>query len=597
MISTGTKPRNNGQSGRQFDREFVIDNRDPVDIFDLLAEDSLAGAVLAYPEECRELVAGVKPAWFTREQNQAIFEAYLSRLAKGGPLDTMAIRHELANIGKLAIAGGDPELQRLVGQASYKDQIPAQVEQLGDRFTARRVLEEIQDIANQVSRPGRDVRGLAERLRIEDIPSSREIFQTLTAAELESGNFDLEWLVDDLLVKGQPAAIGGPTKSLKTTFGLSLALKLATGGLWLDRFQIQQARRVLMMSGESGLGTIQETAKRICRSWGWSLGRIENFHLSAAIPRFDRPEHCVELERIIRKLDLEVVFVDPWYLACGAVGNASSNVYDMGNLLSDFSGIGARTGVTLVILHHTRKNLLSPHEPLDHTDLAGAGIAEFVRAWLLFNRRKKYNPSTPGLHKMWFTWGGSAGQSGLMAIDVDETRDERNTRQWEIETLTAEQARQREAESDEEDKEQRADKKRIRAMERKRLKLVGHLRANPDGDSVNGIKSPCGLKTDEAETILGELEEAGFVERCEITKSNRQKYSGYRLTREGLSRLGNPDCPDSLSHSLGNSLSIESSPSGVWSGVDDEWPIDATREVSGASNLTPSGEPASGRDF
>ncbi len=61
----------------------------------------------------------------------------------------------------------------------------------------------------------------------------REPFNRITAAELESADFDMTYLVEGVLVKDQPAGLVGPKKSLKTNISLDLAVSLATGGQFL----------------------------------------------------------------------------------------------------------------------------------------------------------------------------------------------------------------------------------------------------------------------------------------------------------------------------------------------------------------------------
>src|SRR3974390_3509885 len=60
------------------------------------------------------------------------------------------------------------------------------------------------------------------------------------------------WLVDNVLVEGQPAVIGGPKKTLKTTCALDLAISLATGTPFLGHFRVAQPVRVAVLSGENG---------------------------------------------------------------------------------------------------------------------------------------------------------------------------------------------------------------------------------------------------------------------------------------------------------------------------------------------------------
>jgi hypothetical protein len=110
-------------------------------------------------------------------------------------------------------------------------------------------------------------------------------YEALTCAELDSGNFDLEYLVDGILVAGQPCIMAGPQKSLKTSLLVDLGISLATGGHFLGYFPILRPVRVTLMTGESGLGTIQETTRRIAYKAGKQLAEIDGFLFSEHLSR------------------------------------------------------------------------------------------------------------------------------------------------------------------------------------------------------------------------------------------------------------------------------------------------------------------------
>src|SRR5262249_44987116 len=74
---------------------------------------------------------------------------------------------------------------------------------------------------------------------------------------LDSGAFDRRsyvhtWLVEDILVGGQPAVLGGPRKSLKSTLAIDLALSIGSGTRFLGAFPVPRSCRVAVLSGESG---------------------------------------------------------------------------------------------------------------------------------------------------------------------------------------------------------------------------------------------------------------------------------------------------------------------------------------------------------
>jgi hypothetical protein len=106
----------------------------------------------------------------------------------------------------------------------------------------------------------------------------------LNSAAFDRATYSRDWLVKSLLVKGQPAMIGGPKKSLKTSLAIDLAVSLGTGQRFLGRFEIPTPIRVAVLSGESGGATLQETACRIFRSKGKELRECDSLSGKARFP-------------------------------------------------------------------------------------------------------------------------------------------------------------------------------------------------------------------------------------------------------------------------------------------------------------------------
>jgi hypothetical protein len=84
---------------------------------------------------------------------------------------------------------------------------------------------------------------------------------------LASTDKKLDWLVKKLLVRDQLAIIGGAKKALKTSIAIDLAISLGSGTRFLDKFDVPERVKVLVLSGESGEATIKETAKRRSTNW------------------------------------------------------------------------------------------------------------------------------------------------------------------------------------------------------------------------------------------------------------------------------------------------------------------------------------------
>jgi hypothetical protein len=255
-------------------------------------------------------------------------------------------------------------------------------------------------------------------------PDTQEYdFRPITSREFAAGDYRPTWLIKWLLVKGQPALIGGPKKVLKTTLLIDLAVALASGEPFLghQRFEITKRYRTAMLSGESGQHTLQETAFRVCAFHGLKLKDLDilwDFRL----PQLSDQKQLDRFRKGLERHKVEVVVVDPLYLCLlgGSSPVKSSDVFGMGPLLLTVSRACLDVGATPILSHHTIKRLVDPFAAVQLEDLSQAGFAEFARQWLLINRREAYDPEKQGSHKLWFNVGGSVGHGGCWGIDVEE---------------------------------------------------------------------------------------------------------------------------------------------------------------------------------
>ncbi|MEN6407191.1 MAG: AAA family ATPase [Thermoguttaceae bacterium] len=333
----------------------------------------------------------------------------------------------------------------------------------------------------------------------------------ITSAELDSGNYEITYLIDDTLVKDQPCILAGGKKSGKTTIAIDLAISLATCKPFLGRFEVSKPCKVVMLSGESGLGTIQETARRICKSKRVQLPSITSLDWSPFLPTFTDAVHMDALERMLQEIKCEVLILDPAYLCMPGVD--AGNLFVQGQMLRKVADICQPHGVTLVLIHHTRKQgkdkRKADYEPPELDDMSWAGFAEFARQWILIGRRTPYEPGT-GHHELWLSIGGSAGHSALHAVDIDEGIVGK-PRHWEVSLLTPANARE--------------NKKSNKIRER----LIDAAKQFPNGESKTGLFKTSKLKSDAAtRTVFDALVSEGVLVPCKI-KKNSQEQNAYQL--------------------------------------------------------------------
>jgi replicative DNA helicase len=250
-----------------------------------------------------------------------------------------------------------------------------------------------------------------------------------------------EWLVTQLLVAREPIILGGPKKAHKTSLAIDLALSLGSGTPFLGAFPVPRRVRTAVFSGESSPGTIRRLVRRICQSRHIAPEACD-VRLSPRLPRLSNPGSLKQLNTYLRGEGVGVVMIDPVYLCLlqSGVAVSAANLFQVGPLLLDISAACLDAGATPILVHHARKESLTRktahNEPLDLDDLAFAGFAEFARQWVLVNRRERFDPAK-GSQKLWLSVGGSAGQSGLWGIDIEEGRlgEDFGGRYWRLRVL------------------------------------------------------------------------------------------------------------------------------------------------------------------
>ncbi len=335
--------------------------------------------------------------------------------------------------------------------------------------------------------------------------------ELISSKELDSNDYTLEYHIPNVLVKGQPCILAGAKKSGKTSIAIDLAISLAIGGSFLGCLPVKRPCNVVMLSGESGLATIKETAQRISQSKGIPLAGIDKLNWSTFVPMFDNTVHMDAVERMIDEVQCEALLIDPVYLCMS--GADAGNLFVQGRILQKVNDVCQRHGVTLLLIHHTRKQgktrNRSDHAPPELDDIAWAGFSEFARQWLLIGRREDYRPGS-GQHELWLNIGGSAGHSALWAVDVNEGLSG-EPRYWEVDLSSPSEAR--------------AEKN----SETARQRILNVMREFPNGQTKTPLLKAAKVRSNEtAQEILDALVTDGQLAQCKVKKGSGT-YPGYVL--------------------------------------------------------------------
>lgn len=448
----------------------------------------------------------------------------------GGTANTIPTGQRNATLARLA------GTMRRVGMS--RAEISAALDQANrDRCAPPLSPAEVEEIAQSVARyePDQVAVAVAENhwQQARPQPKPDVEFVGMTSRELAASQFDLVYAVDGLLVKGQPGVLAGPKKTLKTNISVDLAISLAQGDAFLGRFPVSTPMRAGVMSGESGAATIQETARRVAKSKGFALEQCDKAFWCFDVPQLGDVLHTKALRAFIERYALEALILDPTYLMMMNLGDNAGNLFVVGALLKSLAELAQQTQCTPILCHHLKKGIADPYEPAELENIAWAGFQEFVRQWILLNRRVRYDPDRGGHHELWMSVGGSAGHSGLWGLNIEEgTRQDAAGRHWEVEVIAASDAFAQRDESKERAKEERKLRRDESRHDALRQAVIDLLRTSADGETERAIRERLRLSGPRCRATLDALVAERAIEACEVAKANGQSYRGYRLVKE-----------------------------------------------------------------
>lgn len=348
------------------------------------------------------------------------------------------------------------------------------------------------------------------KIEISESTEPKKVFRRLTSAELADHKNQTKFAIEGILVELESLIIAGCQKTLKTSIALAIALSLVTGLPLFDHFAVRRKYRALVMSGESGLSTLRETAMRICRVLGVELCTLDNLIWSDELPKFGNATDIEALRQFIVADRIEFLFVDPAYLC--VPGADAGNLFVQGELLSSVSQLCQELDVTLVLLHHTKKSTSKKHEAPELSDIAWSGFAEFARQWWLIGRREPYIPGT-GEHSLWLSVGGSAGHSGLWGLDISEglITDE-GGRRWDVKLTNPSESREQSR-----DKRTKVDAEQI-------------LESLSEPATKTKLRDLTGINATRISSAVDYLISNSSIELTETKGGNGQLYTAYQRT-------------------------------------------------------------------
>jgi RecA-family ATPase len=161
------------------------------------------------------------------------------------------------------------------------------------------------------------------------------------------------WLVEQLWGDSSVGVIGGAPKCSKTWLGLDLALSVATGTACLGQFAVPQPGPVLVYLAEDALPMVHERVAGMARHRGLELATVDIHVITAPTLLLDREPHRGRLFETARRLRPRLLLLDPLVRLHAIDENHAGEVAE---LLAYFRTLQRQLDLSLMLVHHTRKN-------------------------------------------------------------------------------------------------------------------------------------------------------------------------------------------------------------------------------------------------
>ncbi len=509
---------------------------------DLEAERAVLGAVMLKSAVLDRLVGIIDAADFYADAHQKLYTHLINLPSTNGEaIDTVVLVNWLKQSGDLEAIGGVAYLGEVAQSVGIAANVVYYAEIVRDHAIRRRLIHAATDTLRDSYSPAATTANIieAQRTTIDATDSlTSSAWPQWTCRELMAGTFDIRYLIEGVLVEGQPAILAGPKKSLKTSLLLDMAVALANGGSFLGYFQVPVAATVGVMSGESGLATIQETLRRICDTAHCDPTAVTNLIITDRIPAIDQAGDLSTLRGFIRNNHLGVLILDPTYMAMS--GEDAGNLFKQGAQLNRLNRLCQEASCTLLLAHHTVKRpgggLRDPFAPIELEDITWAGFQEYARQWVLVNRRERYEIGT-GHHVLWLSVGGSAGHGGLWALTIDEaTPTTPGGRIWQVTLDTATDAIEAKDEA-KEDQKRKKDEAKHAEYEAAIIATIAHLK-HPE--SKTGIRDLCPIGHRPFDRAWASLIQQDVIVSIGTTRKGTRTVEAYTLSDGESTTTGEP---------------------------------------------------------
>jgi RecA-family ATPase len=180
-----------------------------------------------------------------------------------------------------------------------------------------------------------------------------QVLPVVRVGEIRTEGSTQRWLVEGLWGASSVGVIGGAPKCAKTWLGLDMALSVATGTACLGKYAVPDPGPVLVYLAEDALPIVRERIEGMTRHRGLDLAQVEIHVITAPVLRLDRDPDRARLLETTRRLRPRLLLLDP-LVRLHAIDE--NNAGEVAGLLAYFRSLQRQLDLSVLLVHHTRKN-------------------------------------------------------------------------------------------------------------------------------------------------------------------------------------------------------------------------------------------------
>ena len=184
-------------------------------------------------------------------------------------------------------------------------------------------------------------------------PPVEPLLPVVRVGEIQSQENAQRWLVEGLWSASSVGVIGGAPKCAKTWLGLDMALSVATGTACLGKYAVPEPGPVLVYLAEDALLVVRERVAGMARHRGLDLAGVAIHVITAPVLRLDRGPDRARLLETTKRLRPRLLILDPLVRLHGIDENHAGEVAE---LLAYFRSLQRQLDLSVLLVHHTRKN-------------------------------------------------------------------------------------------------------------------------------------------------------------------------------------------------------------------------------------------------